>query len=1246
MTRRAADSVIETLTPAQLDLLRGEIVLFSAQTCERGSRYAAGGRVGDRSFDGARITAPVRGSEWYETSWEWMGDGWEPDCTCPVAPDCKHAYALACCILEDHRLLPKAPARRRTVASRTAPVAAPSALDRLRSATDPWARRQHAQTLLLRAVTRGLLLYMPPFEEIFEEPDPDLLCWRLAHEVVQRLGADYLPAALDTFRNRPDLAARHAQQARVALARELVQWAEQQRQTTQRQLRFVCDIDVASADRAHVSVEARLTTPRMTDEPRTLNQLGLLRNELRRTPGLLPLDQAALLEWYVDATAAGADTYGLGHLPYSTKRRLNATALRTFLARATDATLVSWATDVAPEVAARTGITPGGAVRLSATLARLLPACTTRDDALWVDLLFHWPDGRQRRLDEVVYLRGGMEASRAHPSLVLADGEFSLLLEEPPPTVLEHFHAAGGLPLAPEERAPIVGLLAAHFPHLQDTLAAHTTFHTVQPVIALDLRNDDWLQLRMFAHTGTVPWQPGEPVPDNTRLFEYTPEQRWMRPTDTGDETTTPTAFAGITPAVDAAVASTPETATLAPAEVWAEAPDPPCVEPALAWLAATEAQPGARTRPGGRQPPWSDRGVGWWMTASPKQMHALADLWEQRPAGVMFVGTDRVRRLLRGDERVTPILRIESSGLDWFSVSAEWEAEGVQLTDADLAKLRAASTRFVKLSSGWVRRDIAALHDETAEVLADLGIEAGGGEQRLSIWQLASAQPGSLAALERFGADAATLRAAKALRKRVASFTGLPQVPPPVGCTAELRPYQQRGLDFLTYTSSLGIGAVLADDMGLGKTVQALAWLLHLREQEPDGGPSLVVCPASVVHNWAREAERFAPSLHVLLLTRGETRHTLRREIPLHDVIVTNYALLRRDLDAWRDVELRALILDEAQNIKNPDAAVTRAAAALQARHRLALTGTPLENRALDLWSIMQVVNPGYLGNRARFESRFDRLDAPLHIRTLLAAKLRPLLLRRTKLEVAPELPERIEERRDCELTKGQRQLYLAELRRSRALVEQLSGAPGGITQNKIHVLAALTRLRQICCHPALAGGKANLGSGKFEALFELLAPLLAEGHKVLLFSQFVECLKRLQIEMREQGIPFHTLTGQTVKRQQVVDAFQNDPQACVFLISLKAGGTGLNLTAASYVVLFDPWWNPAVEAQAIDRTHRIGQDHTVIAYRLVATGTIEEKIWELQQRKAALARDLLGEGGFARALTRDDLNYLLAET
>jgi SNF2 family DNA or RNA helicase len=229
--------------------------------------------------------------------------------------------------------------------------------------------------------------------------------------------------------------------------------------------------------------------------------------------------------------------------------------------------------------------------------------------------------------------------------------------------------------------------------------------------------------------------------------------------------------------------------------------------------------------------------------------------------------------------------------------------------------------------------------------------------------------------------------------------------------------------------------------------------------------------------------------------------------------------------------------------------------------------------------------------------------------------------------------------------MTAGQRQLYLAELARAREHVVALARDPEALRRNRFSILADLTRLRQICCHPVLAKGRMEAGSGKFDALFELLDPLLAEGHKVLVFSQFVQCLELLELEMRTRSIAFHLLTGETVRRDRVVQAFQEDPRPSVFLISLRAGGTGLNLTAASYVVLFDPWWNPAVEAQAIDRTHRIGQDRTVIAYRLVARGTIEEKIWELQQRKAAMVKDVLGEEGFVRGLDREALDYLLAD-
>jgi len=341
-------------------------------------------------------------------------------------------------------------------------------------------------------------------------------------------------------------------------------------------------------------------------------------------------------------------------------------------------------------------------------------------------------------------------------------------------------------------------------------------------------------------------------------------------------------------------------------------------------------------------------------------------------------------------------------------------------------------------------------------------------------------------------------------------------------------------------------------------------------------------------------------------------------------------------------------VILDEAQFIKNPGAQVTQSVKQMKSEYRLALTGTPLENRLLDLWSIVDFIQPGYLGTQEHFLETYeprggeDAIGAQRIARRRLSAKLRPLLLRRLKKHVAKDLPDRIEERRDCPLDDSQRKLYLAELRRSREQVMK-AVAEQGINKSKMHVLAALTRLRQICCHPRLVGNDSV--SGKTETLFELLDPLLAEGQKVLVFSQFVQMLHLLESECRQRQINTHILTGQTKDRQQVVQTFQSDTNACVFLLSLRAAGTGLNLTNASYVVLYDPWWNPAVEAQAIDRSHRIGQTQTVNAYRLIAPGTVEEKIWELQQTKAQTIADVLGEEGFARSLTATDLEYLFSE-
>jgi SNF2 family DNA or RNA helicase len=496
--------------------------------------------------------------------------------------------------------------------------------------------------------------------------------------------------------------------------------------------------------------------------------------------------------------------------------------------------------------------------------------------------------------------------------------------------------------------------------------------------------------------------------------------------------------------------------------------------------------------------------------------------------------------------------------------------------------------------------------------------------------------------ALKRFGE-----KQSQALRQRLASFNGVKPTPLPACVQAELRPYQKSGFDFLCHLTRVNLGGVLADDMGLGKTLQTLAWLAWLREQTKRPKPALVICPASVLHNWEREANRFTPELKVLVLASGAARHNLRQQIPQHDLIVTNYALLRRDLDALQKFEFRVIILDEAQFIKNPAAQVTQSVKQIQGDLRLALTGTPLENRLLDLWSIVDFVQPGYLGSQQRFLELYepkgeDAAWGQKVGRRRLAARIRPFMLRRLKRQVAQDLPDRIEIRRDCELDDPQRKLYLAELRRSREKVMQTI-AEKGVAKSKLHVLAALTRLRQICCHPQLVGNDA--ASGKTETLFELLEPLLAEGQKVLLFSQFVQMLQILEKECSAREIPTHILTGETKHRQDVVQAFQDAPEASVFLLSLRAAGTGLNLTTASYVVLYDPWWNPAVEAQAIDRSHRIGQTRTVNAYRLIAPGTVEEKIWELQQRKAQTISDVLGEEGFAKSLTKTDLDYLFAE-
>ena len=481
-------------------------------------------------------------------------------------------------------------------------------------------------------------------------------------------------------------------------------------------------------------------------------------------------------------------------------------------------------------------------------------------------------------------------------------------------------------------------------------------------------------------------------------------------------------------------------------------------------------------------------------------------------------------------------------------------------------------------------------------------------------------------------------------LSRRLADFDHIEPLPEPEGLKAELRGYQRFGLGWLQFLREFGFGGILADDMGLGKTIQTLAHLLAEKRAGRMDKPCLVIAPTSLMFNWRAEARRFAPELKVLML-HGPARKGEFQWIRESDLVLTTYPLLPRDLDLLARQDWHLLILDEAQAIKNPRARVSRAVRELSARHRLCLTGTPLENHLGELWSLFDFLMPGFLGSQTRFRELFQTPIERRHDedrREILARRIRPFFLRRTKAAVAPELPPKTEITRAVALDGNQRRLY----ERVRvALHDKVRKALAmqGVDRSRIVVLDALLKLRQICCDPRLlkdieAG--AGIGSAKLELLMDLLPEQVAEGRRVLLFSQFVGMLELIEAEVKKAGIDYVKLTGRTRDRQKVVERFQTG-EVPLFLISLKAGGVGLNLTAADTVIHYDPWWNPAVEDQATDRAHRIGQDQKVFVYRLLTEDTIEQKVHEMQQSKRGLVEGLLGGGG-AAALSPDDLDAL----
>ncbi len=628
-------------------------------------------------------------------------------------------------------------------------------------------------------------------------------------------------------------------------------------------------------------------------------------------------------------------------------------------------------------------------------------------------------------------------------------------------------------------------------------------------------------------------------------------------------------------------------------------------------------------------------------------------------------VAGDFPYRLLRADGDVDAEVR-EGSGIDWLELHLGVMVEGERVdlvgpivalisapgfTDEVLDHLAEDDDQplFLPLPDGRVLAMPLGRLRPIIQAMRELafGTDRGDGALRLSRQDAAR-----LAEFEAATSAAAlTWRGGDAIRdlgRRLAQSAGIPPVALPPDFRATLRPYQAEGVAWLSLLRDVGLGGILADDMGLGKTVQALAFLAIEKAAGRLDRPALVVAPTSLMGNWAREAERFAPDLRVLTL-HGLARKALFDAIPDHDLVLTTYPLVARDREVLAAREWHVLLLDEAQTIKNPNATTTKLILSLGARHRFCLTGTPLENNLTELWSLFSFACPGLLGERKRFAATWRtpiEKNGDAERGRLLARRVRPFMMRRTKEEVARDLPPKTEMVERIELQPAQRDVY-ESIRLSMHDRIRKAIAEKGWARSRIVVLDALLKLRQACCDPRLLKLKAKgatAASAKLERLEEMLEELLAEGRRVIVFSQFTSMLDLIRPRLDAAGISYALLTGDTRDRPAAIAAFDSGA-AQVFLISLKAGGVGLNLVSADTVVLYDPWWNPAVEEQAIDRAHRIGQTKPVFVHKLVAAGTIEEKMEVLKEKKAALAASLFDHDGEPTlAMTEDDIEMLLA--
>jgi superfamily II DNA or RNA helicase len=586
---------------------------------------------------------------------------------------------------------------------------------------------------------------------------------------------------------------------------------------------------------------------------------------------------------------------------------------------------------------------------------------------------------------------------------------------------------------------------------------------------------------------------------------------------------------------------------------------------------------------------------------------------------------------------RIQSRVRVSMEG-DWIKGDVRFDAGDVTV---DLAKLRAALAGGAK----WVSLDDGSLAEITRDVsdavreLEDITDASG----HVEVTKLHVGRVDRLAAMDEGAVIDSALRAFRESVKAMHVRDG----DVPVGLRASLRAYQKQGLGWLQFLTELRAGGILADDMGLGKTLTTLALLQWRKEREPAQKPSLVVAPTSVITNWLREASRFTPELRVVLL-HGDRRMERQALARRADLVITSYGVLRSDIEFMSSIDWRVVAMDEAQTIKNAGSNTAESARRLKAEQRLALSGTPVENRLGELWAIMDFVNPRLLGTLRDFENRYEAPithDGDALAAARLRAMVRPFVLRRTKREVLTELPPKEEVSRVVSLSPVQRKMYdaMATILRDEVGREVRAKGTG---RSAFHVLTALLRLRQMACDPRLVDPATDpSASAKREIFLEIARQLKEEGRRALVFSGFRQLLELWRGDLDKEGISYEYLDGTTTDRDARVHRFQTGT-ATLFLISLKAGGTGLNLTAADTVIHVDPWWNPAVEEQATDRAHRMGQTRSVTVYRLVAEGTVEEKITRLKARKRDLADAVVREDqGALRGLSEDDVSMLLGE-